>query len=286
MEIDNKTGLVLEGGGMRAIFTVGVLDYFMDNEIWFPYTIGVSAGASNGISYASHQRGRSRFSTIDLLKRYNYIGLRHLLRGNGYINLQYLFYEYPDKYYPLDYETYFKSRNRFVMVTSNCLTGKAEYYEEKQDPHRLVDICRASCTLPILCPVAYVDGIPMVDGGVCDAIPIQRAIDDGFPQNVIILTRNKGYRKEEKDFWLPGFIYRQYPAIRAQLKLRYRQYNEVLDYIDELEAKGNALVIRPKKPIQVGRTESNPKRLEALYEEGYEMGRAIQSSISTFCSAR
>lgn len=247
MDIDSRTGLVLEGGGMRAIFTVGVLDCFMDHDIWFPYTIGVSAGASNGISYASRQRGRSRFSNIDLLEKYDYIGFRHFLRGRGYIDMKYLFYIYPEKYYPLDYETYFKSPNRFVMVTSNCLTGKAEYFEEKQDADRLVDICCASCTLPVLCPVAYVDGVPMVDGGVCDAIPIRHAIDDGFRKNVIVLTRNKGYRKEEKDFWLPGFIYRRYPAIRKQLKLRYRNYNEVLDYIDELEAKGDAIVIRPGK---------------------------------------
>ena len=199
----------------------------MDHDIWF--LIGVSAGASNGISYASRQRGRSRFSNIDLLKKYNYIGLRHFLRGRGYIDLNFLFYVYPDLYYPLDYDTYFKSKDRFVMVTSNCLTGKAEYFEEKKDKKRLVDICKASCTLPILCPITYVDGIPMVDGGVCDAIPIRRAIADGFSKNVIILTRNKGYRKEEKDFYLPGFIYNKYPAIREQLRLRYRRYNEVLD---------------------------------------------------------
>ena len=229
-----------------------------------PYTIGVSAGASNGISYASRQRGRSRFSNIDLLKKYNYIGLRHFLRGRGYIDLNFLFYVYPDLYYPLDYDTYFKSKDRFVMVTSNCLTGKAEYFEEKKDKKRLVDICKASCTLPILCPITYVDGIPMVDGGVCDAIPIRRAIVDGFSKNVIILTRNKGYRKEEKDFYLPGFIYNKYPAIREQLRLRYRRYNEVLDYIDQLEAEG-----------KVGRTGSDTKKLEELYEEGYECGKQI-----------
>ena len=246
MEIDSQTGLVLEGGGMRAIFTVGVLDYFMDHDIWFPYTIGVSAGASNGIS-----------------------------RGRGYIDLNFLFYVYPDLYYPLDYDTYFKSKDRFVMVTSNCLTGKAEYFEEKKDKKRLVDICKASCTLPILCPITYVDGIPMVDGGVCDAIPIRRAIADGFSKNVIILTRNKGYRKEEKDFYLPGFIYNKYPAIRKQLRLRYRRYNEVLDYIDQLEAEGKAFVIRPQSPIKVGRTGSDTKKLEELYEEGYECGKQI-----------
>lgn len=273
MKVDNQTGLVLEGGGMRGIFTVGVLDYFMDHEIWAPYTIGVSAGASNGISYASRQRGRSKFSNIDLLKKYNYIGFRHFLRGRGYIDLDFLFYVYPDTYYPFDYEAYLANPNRFVIVTSNCLTGKAEYYEERKDPQRLLDILRASCSLPVMCPMAHVDGIPMVDGGVCDAIPIRRAQQDGFLKNVIILTRNKGYRKKDKDFYLPGFIYRKYPALREQLKLRYRNYNEVLDYIDRLEAEDKAIVIRPEQPLQVGRTGHDPRKLTALYEEGYALGK-------------
>lgn len=278
--IDKHTGLVLEGGGMRAIFTVGVLDCFMDHNLWFPYTIGVSAGASNGISYASRQRGRSKYGNIDLLKRRNYIGLHYFLRGKGYIDMDFLFYEYPDKYYPLDYDTYFKSKDRFVMVTSNCLTGKAEYFEEKEDKDRLVDICCASCTLPVMCPIRYVDGIPMVDGGVCDAIPIRRAISDGFEKNVVILTRNKGYRKANKDFYLPGFIYRKYPAIREQLKLRYRRYNEVLDYIDQLEEEGKVYVIRPEQAIQVGRTEKNISKLNALYEEGYACGKQALASLT------
>lgn len=278
MEIDNHTGLVLEGGGMRAVFTAGVLDCFMDNNLWFPYTIGVSAGASNGISYAARQRGRSRYGNIDLLKIYNYIGWKHFLRGKGYIDMNYLFYVYPDKYYPLDYDAYFRSTDRFVMVTGNCLTGKAEYFEEKSDKKRLVDICCASCTLPVLCPVKYVDGVPMVDGGVCDAIPVRHAIEEGFTKNVIVLTRNKGYRKKDKDFHLPWFIYRKYPAIREQLRVRYRRYNEVLDYIDSLEARGEALVIRPEKKITVGRTESNTDKLEALYDEGYALTRRLVES--------
>ncbi len=280
MEINNKTGLVLEGGGMRSTFTAGVLDFFMDQKIWFPYTIGVSAGASNGISYASRQRGRSRYSNIDLLEKRNYIGLPYFLKGKGYIDMDFLFYEYPDKYYPLDYDTYFQSQDRFVMVTSNCLTGKAEYFEEKKDAQRLVDICCASCTIPVMCPVAYVDGIPMVDGGVCDAIPIRRAIMDGFEKNVVVLTRNKGYRKADKDFHLPGFIYKKYPAIREQLKNRYRRYNEVLDYIDRLEEEGTALVIRPEKPIQVGRTEKDVAKLAALYEEGYDCAEQIMKQVT------
>ena len=173
-----------------------------------------------------------------------------------------------------DKEAYYQQNGQERRMRS--LNEKLErLMQEKQDADRLVDICCASCTLPVLCPVAYVDGVPMVDGGVCDAIPIRHAIDDGFRKNVIVLTRNKGYRKEEKDFWLPGFIYRRYPAIRKQLKLRYRNYNEVLDYIDELEAKGDAIVIRPQKKMEVGRTTNDRKKLSALYDEGYAVGRSI-----------
>ncbi|MDL2221794.1 patatin family protein [Parabacteroides sp. OttesenSCG-928-N08] len=275
MTIDNNTGLVLEGGGMRAIFTVGVLDYLMDNNRWFPYTIGVSAGASNGISYASRQRGRSKYSNIDLFDRYDYIGLKHFLRGKGYIDMEYLFETYPDHVFPLDFETYRQSPNRFVMVTSNCLTGEAVYFEEKQDLNRLTTICRASCSLPILCPKVYIDNIPMVDGGVCDAIPVRRAMADGFAKNVIVLTRNKGYRKEETKVTLPPFIYRNYPALREQLRTRHNRYNATLDYVDALEATGQALVIRPQSPIEVDRTCKDKKKLTALYEEGYSYAKEL-----------
>ena len=280
MTIDANTGLVLEGGGMRGIFTVGVLDYLMDHHISFPYVIGVSAGASNGISYISRQRGRSYFSNIELLKKHNYIGWKNLLSGRGYIDLDFLFYEYPDRYYPFDYKTYEASPTRFVMVVSNCLTGRAEYIEEKQDRKRLLDACKASCSLPVMCPLSWLDGKPMVDGGVCDSIPIRHAQEEGYRKNVIILTRNKGYRKPDKDFHLPSFIYRKYPAIREALRLRYKSYNHTLDYIDELEAEDKVLVIRPQRPIEVGRTERDTRKLQALYEEGYELAKLIGKRIN------
>lgn len=275
ISIDKRTGLVLEGGGMRGIFTVGVLDCFMDHGVRFPYTVAVSAGASNGISYISGQRGRSRFSNIDLLERYNYIGWRHFLRGRGYIDLDYLFHVYPERYYPFDYDTFFKATERFEMVVSNCLTGQAEYLEEKQDPDRLLAICKASCTLPVLCPITYVDGVPMVDGGVCDAIPVRHALERGCERLVLVLTRNKGYRKADKDFYLPGFIYHQYPALREQLRTRYRRYNETLDFIERLEREGKAIVIRPEKPLRVGRTGHDPQALADLYDEGYALAERL-----------
>ncbi len=275
ISIDKRTGLVLEGGGMRGIFTVGVLDCFMDHGVRFPYTVGVSAGASNGISYISGQRGRSRFSNIDLLKHYNYIGWRHFLRGRGYIDLDYIFYVYPERYYPFDYDAFFKAPERFEMVVSNCLTGQAEYLEEKRDRDRLLAVCKASCTLPVLCPITYVDGVPMVDGGVCDAIPVRHALEQGCDRLVLVLTRNKGYRKADKDFYLPGFIYHQYPALREQLRTRYRRYNETLDFIERLECEGKAIVIRPEKPLRVGRTGHDPQALADLYDEGYALAERL-----------
>lgn len=275
ISIDKRTGLVLEGGGMRGIFTVGVLDCFMDHGVRFPYTVGVSAGASNGISYISGQRGRSRFSNIDLLKHYNYIGWRHFLRGRGYIDLDYIFYVYPKRYYPFDYDAFFKAPERFEMVVSNCLTGQAEYLEEKRDRDRLLAVCKASCTLPVLCPITYVDGVPMVDGGVCDAIPVRHALEQGCDRLVLVLTRNKGYRKADKDFYLPGFIYHQYPALREQLRTRYRRYNETLDFIERLEREGKAIVIRPEKPLRVGRTGHDPQALADLYDEGYALAERL-----------
>lgn len=259
---------------MRCAFTAGVLDFFMDNQIWFPYTIGVSAGASNGISYISRQRGRSRYSYVDLMQEYRYVGLLPILRGKGVIDMDFLFDIYPDKYYPFDYDKYFGTKERFVVVTSNCLTGQAEYYEEKTDPDRLLSIVRASCSLPVMCPLAHVDGIPMVDGGVCDSIPLQKSISDGNRKNLVVLTRNKGYRKKDKDFYLPGFVFRKFPELREQLKLRYKKYNEQLDYVEALEEKGDVLVIRPDRKLEVTRTEKNINKLATLYAEGYECAKS------------
>ena len=144
LKIDESTGLVLEGGGMRGVFTCGVLDYFMDHDIRFPYTIGVSAGACNGLSYASRQRGRAKYSNIDLLEKYDYIGLKHLLKKRNILDFDLLFNEFPEHILPYDYETYFASPERFVMVTTNCITGEANYFEEKKDSRRVIDIVRAS----------------------------------------------------------------------------------------------------------------------------------------------
>ena len=277
IHIDNRSGLILEGGGMRGVFTCGVLDNFMDRGIRFPYTIGVSAGACNGLSYMSGQRGRARYSNIDLLEKYNYIGLKYLLKKRNIMDFDLLFREFPEHILPYDYDAYFSCPERFVMVTTNCLTGEADYFEEKKNKERVIDIVRASSSLPFVCPISYVDGEPMLDGGICDAIPIRKAIADGFDRNVVILTRNKGYRKDEKEKSLPWFMYRKYPALRESLRIKNKRYNETLDFLEQLEREKKVILIRPEKPLEVDRIEQDVTKLTDLYNQGYECARKVFS---------
>lgn len=280
MTIDNRTGLVLEGGGMRGVFTCGILDCFLDHWLYFPYGIGVSAGACNGLSYMSRQRGRAKFSNIDMLEKYRYIGLRHWRTQRSILNLDLLYKEFPEHILPYDYRTYFANPARFEMVTTNCLTGRACYLEEKSDAERLVTIAKASSSLPYVCPVTYIDGIPMLDGGIIDSIPVLRAFEQGCTQAVVVLTRHKGFRTTEKDIKIPPFLYKDFPRLRVLLSHRCRRYNEQLELIDRLEEEGKILAIRPQSPVTVGRIEKDTSKLTALYEEGYACAEAAYANHS------
>ena len=275
LTIDEKTGLVLEGGGMRGVFTCGVLDYLMDRKISFPYAIGVSAGACNGLSYMSHQRGRGKYSNIDLLAKYKYIGIRPLVKKRGLIDQQLLFHRFPDRILPYNYKAYAENPARFEMVTTDCMTGRACYWEEKFDEKRIIDIVKASSSLPYACPIIYVDGRPMLDGGIVDSIPLLRAYEQGYDKCVVVLTRNKGYRKSTKDVPVPSFIYKKYPRLRVALRNRNKIYNEQLELVERLEKEGKIIVIRPEKPIVVGRMETSVKKLTDLYEQGYACAKKV-----------
>ena len=275
LNIDEKTGLVLEGGGMRGVFTCGVLDYLMDHKIRFPYAIGVSAGACNGLSYMSHQRGRGKYSNIDLLAKYKYIGIRPLIKKRGLIDEQLLFHRFPDRILPYNYKAYAENPNRFEMVTTDCLTGRACYWEEKFDEKRIIDIVKASSSLPYACPIIQVDGRPMLDGGIVDSIPLLRAFEQGYERCVVVLTRNHGYRKSTKDVPVPSFIYKQYPRLRVALRNRNKLYNQQLELVERLEKEGKIIVIRPEKPIVVGRMETSVKKLTDLYEQGYACAKKV-----------
>ena len=275
MTIDNKTALVLEGGGLRGVFTCGVLDCFMDHGIRFPFTIGVSAGACNGLSYMSGQRGRARSSNIDLMDKHHYVGLKYLFTQGCIMDFKLLFEDFPERIIPYDYDTYFSNPDRFVMVTTNCLTGQAEYFEEKSSSERVMDIVRASSSLPFVTKITYVDGVPMLDGGIVDSIPVQYALDQGYEKLVIVLTRNKGYRKKESNMRAAKAFYRKYPLLQKALLRRNEVYNQAMELVERLEAEGKALVIRPLKPVEVGRMEKDTAKLTALYQEGYDIAQKI-----------
>ena len=274
-QIDDKTALVLEGGGMRGVFTVGVLDCFMDHDLHFPYTVGVSAGASNGLSFMSRQRGRAKRANIDLLEEYHYISPKYLIKRRNIMDFKLMFGDFPEHIIPYDYETYAASPDRFEMVTTNCITGLPEYHEEKHDAKRIIDIAKASCSLPFVCPIAYVDGKPMLDGGITDSIPIERAFSQGYDKAVVVLTRNRGYRKKNHKFKIPPFIYKDYPHIREALVMRSIVYNRQLDLVEQLEDEGRITVIRPQKTVEVDRIERNTAKLTALYEEGYQVAEEL-----------
>ena len=272
MVVSQNIGLVLEGGGMRGVFTSGVLDACMKHNVYFKYIVAVSAGACNGMSYVSRQPRRARISNIDYLARYKYIGIRHLVSQGCIFDSKLLYDKFPNKLLPFDFDEYFKHSQNFEMVTTNCLTGMPMYLKELEDHQRSLDIVRASSSLPYVSKIVDVDGIPMLDGGIVDSIPVQRAIDMGYNNNVVILTRNKGWKDNGKDRKVPHYVYKNYPRLRVALSRRHLAYNQQIELVNRLEESGQIKCIRPLRPIEVGRIEKDIDKLERLYEEGFSIG--------------
>ncbi|MBR1504251.1 MAG: patatin family protein [Prevotella sp.] len=278
MQIGRKTGLVLEGGGMRGVFTSGVLDAFMKHDLYFPYVIAVSAGALNGLSYMSRQPRRARYSNIDMLRKYDFISLKSLLTQGCIFDPNILYERFPNEIVPFDYQAYRKNPATFEMVTTNCITGRAEYLSEKEDASRMTAIAKATSSLPYVAQITYVDGIPMLDGGIVDSIPVVRAIDKGYSPNVVILTRNRGFRSSEPDIKIPKLFYGEYPRLRVALSRRVEEYNKQLELIERMEDWGEVICIRPERPMEVDRLCRDVEKLEALYEEGFKLGEKFCAS--------
>ena len=271
--IGRNTGLVLEGGGMRGVFTSGVLDAFMKYDLYFRYVVAVSAGACNGLSYMSRQPRRARISNIDMLAKYDYIGLRHLVTQGCIFDPKLLYDRFPNELIPFDYDTYFRDESLFEMAVTNCNTGRVEYLSEHAgNRQRLIDICRASSSLPYVSKIVEIDGQPYLVGGIIDSIPVEHAVSMGHEYNVVIMTRNRGFRNSSRDLKIPRYIYRNYPRLRVALSHRVAVYNAQLETVERMEDEGRISVIRPQRPMDVGRMEKDVRKLEALYEEGYRLG--------------
>ncbi|TGX83578.1 patatin family protein [Palleniella muris] len=289
-----NTALVLEGGGMRGVFTAGVLDAFMEAGLQFPYSVGVSAGACNGCSFLTKQKGRAHFSNVTMLKDYGhkYLGIRQFLKTGCIFNVDLLYRALPYELWPYDFNKYFSTPETFEMVTTNMLTGKAEYLSNHMPAYESIgnsesasqlslDVVRASSSLPYVGNVVNVLGTPMLDGGIVDSIPVLRAMELGYKKCIVILTRNKGYRKKIKHNWVVSALsyamrllfYPKYPHFRKSLNQRSEVYNNQLEMVEKLEEEGKIIVIRPERPIKVDRIERNATKMQSLYDEGLQIGR-------------
>lgn len=269
-----KATIVLEGGATRGVFTSGVLDYLMEQDIYLSHVIGVSAGSCNGVDYVSKQPGRTRDCMIPADKNESYLyGLRDFVKEKSVMNMDLIFDKYPNETYPFDFDTYFGSEMECEIVTTNCLTGKAEYMTERKDPGRLMKICRASCSMPLLTPIVNVDDVPYLDGGLADSVPIRRAQKLGNEKIVVILTKNAGYRKKVVSKSLQRLYrraYGSYPNLVRTIFRRSFEYNKTMNYLDQLEKRGEIFLLRPQvKPV--GRLEKNRETLLSFYEHGYSL---------------
>ena len=272
-----KATMILEGGATRGVFTSGVLDYLMEQELYISHVIGVSAGSCNAVDYVSRQPGRTRDCMILTDKKDDYVhGFRKAIREKSLMNMDMIFDTYPNETFPFDFETYFQSEIKCEIVATNCLTGKAEYLDERQDRARLMKLCRASCSMPLLTPIVRVDGVPYLDGGLADSVPIQRALTYGNRKIVVILTRNPGYRKKRVSKGMARVYreaYRSYPDLLRAIMTRSLYYNRTMEQIERLEEEGRIFVLRPQVKT-VSRLERNAEILTGFYEHGYHlMGR-------------
>ena len=269
-----KATLVLEGGANRGVFTSGVLDYLMEKDMYMSNVIGVSAGACNAVDYVSKQAGRSRECVIHREKEYDYVyGLKKTLKEKALMDMDMLFDKFPNEIYPFDFETYFASEMECELVVTNCITGDAEYLSEDKDPERLMKICRASSSMPLVTPMVNIDGVPYLDGGLADSVPIRRAQKLGNEKIIVILTRNQGYRKKVISPAVQKLYrqaYKSYPNAVRTIFRRSFIYNKTMNYLDQLEKRGEIYVLRPHvKPVS--RLEQHPDVLYAFYEHGYHL---------------
>lgn len=267
-----KATLVLEGGATRGVFTSGALDYLMEQDVYMSDVIGVSAGACNAVDYVSKQPGRTRDCMIPEEKNGTYLyGFRDTIRNRSLMNMDLIFDKYPNEMIPFDFDTYFQSDIHCELVTTNCLTGKAEYMTEESDRERLMKICRASSSMPLLTPIVNIDDVPYLDGGLADSVPIKRAQELGNEKIVVILTKNEGYRKQVLSPAMQQLYkkaYKSYPNVVRTILRRSFMYNKTMNHIDQLEKRGEIFVLRPHvKPVS--RIERNQEALLAFYEHGY-----------------
>ena len=262
--------LILEGGTLRPIFSAGVMDALLDNNITFPYCIGVSAGITNGVSYISKQKGRN----LEVVTKYRndnrYLSYRNFLRCKSIFGLDFVFDEIPNNLIPFDMDTYRKYPGKVLVGVTNAHTGKTEYLNGK-DLDDKAPMLRATCAIPLLFPVIKINGKEYYDGGLCDPIPIKKAIADGNTKHLIVLTQPKGYKKElsKKNILVAKLLNKKYPNLKTPLLNRHNHYNETVKFCEQLESEGKVLILRPE--YNLDSFEKDINKLKSSYDHGYNL---------------
>lgn len=262
--------LILEGGTLRPIFSAGVMDALLDNNITFPYCIGVSAGITNGVSYISKQKGRN----LEVVTKYRndnrYLSYRNFLRCKSIFGLDFVFDEIPNNLIPFDMDTYRKYPGKVLVGVTNAHTGKTEYLNGK-DLDDKATMLIATCAIPLLFPVIKINGKEYYDGGLCDPIPIKKAIADGNTKHLIVLTQPKGYKKElsKKNILVAKLLNKKYPNLKTPLLNRHNHYNETVKFCEQLENEGKVLILRPE--YNLDSFEKDINKLKSSYDHGYNL---------------
>ena len=276
--------LLLEGGSLRGLFTAGVLDTFMENDVYFPAVAGVSAGALNALNYVSHQPGRS--ASINLRYRHDgrYFGPKAALRGGSLFGLNFMLHDVK-KEVPYDEDTYAHGGMRMIAVATNAETGKAAYFEKGKTDFDFNEAVRASASLPLASAPVMLDGQPYLDGGCACPIALNWALEQGFEKIVVVTTREKGFRKKQpgqRMIDLYDDFYGDKPLFLATMLTQEMRYNALMDQLDELEESGRVFCVRPQEPITIGRFEGDTEKLLALYNRGHREGREALAGMQAY----
>lgn len=262
-----KVCLVLEGGAMRGLYTAGILDALVDTDIKIDCIIGVSAGALFGVNYKSKQKGRVLRYNTKYANDKRYMGLHSLITTGNLVNTEFAYHELPTKLDIFDEEEYSKSKTDFYAVITNINTGKAEY-KKIINATIQVDELRASGSMPYVSQAVKIDDNYYLDGALADSIPVLKAKEMGYDKVIVVLTRPKEYRKKKRSPLIAKLFYKKYPNLVEAINTRYKQYNDTLDIIEELEDKKDIYVFRPSTDLKIKRVEKDNSKLEAMYNLG------------------
>lgn len=279
-----KQGLVLEGGGLRGIFTSGIIDEMMsEGLVDIDGIVGVSAGACFGVNMKSNQPGRALRYNLQMCGNPEYISVRSYLKTGNYINAEFCYHVVPTQIDVFDGEAFARNPMEFHLVCTDCATGQPVYHQIDHVDYEVLEWIRASASLPLVCQPVPLHGMMLADGGMSDSIPLQYFQQQGYERNIVILTRPLDYRKKPLSYsWFVKMALRKYPAIFESMKHRHEMYNAQMDYVISEARKGNTLIIAPEEPLPIGRVEMKPEKLRLMHRLGREACQRQLGEIREF----